>query len=79
VGIGIPTVASDQLGDELRDKRAEITSFFISFVVIGAYWRSHHRFWSQLKAVDNPLTRRSRSRRSPRPSPGSTPTSRCRS
>ena len=55
VGIGIPTVADNQLGDALREKRSEITSFFISFVVIGAYWRSHHRFWAQLQAVSSPL------------------------
>ncbi|MBM3661237.1 MAG: DUF1211 domain-containing protein [Actinobacteria bacterium] len=55
VGIGIPTVSDADLGDALREKRAEITSFFISFVVIGAYWRSHHRFWAGLKAVDNRL------------------------
>lgn len=55
VGIGIPTVSDAGLGDALREKRAEITSFFISFVVIGAYWRSHHRFWAQLDAVSNRL------------------------
>lgn len=51
VGIGIPTVSDGELGDALRDKRSEITSFFISFVVIGAYWRGHHRLFSRLRAV----------------------------
>lgn len=55
VGIGIPAVSDAGLADALREKRSEITSFFISFVVIGAYWRSHHRFWAGLRAVDNPL------------------------
>ena len=51
VGIGIPAVRDSQLGDALRDKESEIISFFIGFVVIGAYWRSHHRFWARLNAV----------------------------
>lgn len=55
VGIGIPAVSGAQLGDALRDKQSEITSFFISFIVIGAYWRSHHGFWAQLKAVNSRL------------------------
>jgi uncharacterized membrane protein len=55
VGIGIPTVRDSQLGDALRDKESEIVSFFIGFVVIGAYWRSHHRFWSRLEAVNSRL------------------------
>jgi len=55
VGIGVPAVSDAGLADALREKQAEITSFFISFVVIGAYWRSHHRFWAGLKAVDNQL------------------------
>lgn len=55
VGIGIPAVSDAGLADALREKQSEITSFFISFVVIGAYWRSHHRFWAGLRAVDNTL------------------------
>jgi uncharacterized membrane protein len=55
VGIGIPTVRDSQLGDALRDKESEIISFFISFVVIGAYWRSHHRFWARLNGVSSSL------------------------
>lgn len=55
VGIGIPAVSDAGLADALREKQSEISSFFISFVVIGAYWRSHHRFWAGLRAVDNPL------------------------
>lgn len=51
VGIGIPTVSDSRLGDALRDKRPEIISFFISFVVIGNYWLGHHQFFSRLRAV----------------------------
>jgi uncharacterized membrane protein len=53
VGIGLPKLANPaELGDELRDLEPEILSFFISFFVIGAYWRAHHDFFSRLKAVD---------------------------
>jgi uncharacterized membrane protein len=52
VGIGIPHVADAGLDQALRDKRQEILSFFVSFVVIGFYWLSHHEFVSHLRAVD---------------------------
>jgi uncharacterized membrane protein len=53
VGIGVPRLADPaELGDELRLLQPEILSFFISFFVIGAYWRSHHDFMSRLKSVD---------------------------
>jgi uncharacterized membrane protein len=52
VGIGIPHVRDSQLDQALRDKRQEIISFFLSFVVIGYYWLAHHRFFAQLRAVD---------------------------
>jgi uncharacterized membrane protein len=53
VGIGVPRLANPaELGDELRTLRPEILSFFISFFVIGSYWRAHHDFMSRLKTVD---------------------------
>jgi uncharacterized membrane protein len=52
VGIGIPHVADSAFDQALRDKRQEIYSFFISFVVIGYYWLAHHKFVSHLRAVD---------------------------
>ena len=55
VGIGVPKVAPDKLGDALRDLSPEILSFFISFVVIGFYWRGHHRFVARLGAIDDGL------------------------
>jgi TMEM175 potassium channel family protein len=55
VGIGVPTVAADGLDDALRDKQSEIISFVISFVVIGYYWLSHHRFFARLNAVTTTL------------------------
>jgi uncharacterized membrane protein len=54
VGIGVPRLANPaELGDELRNLEPEIVSFFISFFVIGFYWRAHHDFFSRLKAVDS--------------------------
>jgi uncharacterized membrane protein len=52
VGIGIPEVRDSQLEQALRDKRQEIFSFFVSFIVIGYYWLAHHRFVSHLRAID---------------------------
>jgi uncharacterized membrane protein len=39
----------------LRDLQPEIVSFFVSFAVIGFYWRGSHEFVSQLQAVDKGL------------------------
>ena len=53
VGIEVPRLANPaELGDSLRDLEASILSFFISFIVIGFYWRGHHRFFAILRAVD---------------------------
>ncbi|HEX5586462.1 MAG TPA: TMEM175 family protein [Acidimicrobiia bacterium] len=51
VGIGIPKVAESDLLEALRGLQPEVTSFFISFVVIGNYWLAHHRFVSHLAAT----------------------------
>jgi uncharacterized membrane protein len=55
VGIGIPSVASSEFEHALDDKIPEIISFFVSFVVIGFYWLSHHRFFSRLVALEQGL------------------------
>src|SRR5262245_2740094 len=55
VGIGIPSVAQGELGDALREKQSEITSFFVSFVVLGNYWLAHHRFFHRLASVSSVL------------------------
>ncbi len=52
VGIGIPHVADGDLSRALGDKDLEIFSFFLSFVVIGFYWLSHHQFFATLQRVD---------------------------
>ncbi|MFI5046700.1 MAG: TMEM175 family protein [Acidimicrobiia bacterium] len=51
VGVGIPHVSSSGLEKALSGKRPEITAFFISFVVVGNYWLSHHHFFAHLKAA----------------------------
>src|SRR5262249_25017353 len=48
VGVGIPHVTEEGLSHALSGKRPEVMAFFIAFVVIGNYWLSHHRFFSQL-------------------------------
>ena len=55
VGIGIPVASSKDFEHALHDKIPEITSFFISFVVIGYYWLAHHRFFSHVVAVEQGL------------------------
>jgi len=57
VGIGIPDVRDSELGAALRGKEAEITSFFISFFVIGFYWMGHHQFFGRLQTVNQRLMR----------------------
>jgi hypothetical protein len=52
VGIGIPRLHDGALDQALGDKRQEIFSFFLSFVVIGFYWLGHHSFFATLQRVD---------------------------
>jgi len=57
VGITVPALQTagdvSELADGLNDLSAEITSFFISFAVIGRYWVAHHQFVSLLRSIDN--------------------------
>jgi uncharacterized membrane protein len=55
VGIGVPAATDADFERALGDKVPEIISFFVSFVVIGYYWLAHHRFFSQLVAVEQGL------------------------
>jgi uncharacterized membrane protein len=57
VGIGIPSVAPRGFEHALDDKVPEIISFFVSFAVIGFYWLAHHRFFSQLGALESGIIR----------------------
>lgn len=58
VGIGIPHVHdTSKIAARVGDKGNEIFGFFLSFLVIGLYWLAHHRFFSNLVAVDGRLMR----------------------
>lgn len=37
--------------------REEFIAFLVSFAVIGAYWRAHHRVFKYVTALDGPLVR----------------------
>jgi uncharacterized membrane protein len=52
VTIGIPHVDADDLATALGDIWPQIVSFFIGFAVISTYWLAHHRFVSNLQAID---------------------------
>jgi len=53
VGIAVPEVQAAELRKALVDLEPQILSFFISFAVIGMYWRGHHRLFAELRAVDD--------------------------
>ena len=52
IGIEVPDIADpDSIGDladALGDRADSITSFVISFAVIGRYWVAHHQMFSLL-------------------------------
>lgn len=35
--------------------RPKVASFVISFVIIGVYWLTHHRYFEYVRSYDNPL------------------------
>src|SRR5512142_798349 len=50
-----PTVAAQQLPALLSAMQPRFMTFFISFVVIGVYWISHHRYFGYIKRYDTRL------------------------
>jgi uncharacterized membrane protein len=56
IGIVVPDLkhgdSVHELADALGDLIPNITSFSISFAVIGRYWAAHHQFFGLLKAID---------------------------
>ena len=50
-----PTVAAAELPRRLQAIGPYFMTFFISFVVIGIYWISHHRYFSHIKRYDTRL------------------------
>jgi uncharacterized membrane protein len=55
VGIGVPKVQDENLGQALAGLDSEIISFFIGFIVLGFYWLSHHAMFAGLRAVNTVL------------------------
>jgi uncharacterized membrane protein len=59
VDIKVPEIAAalarSELPARLSELSPQIMSFVISFVVIGIYWMSHHRYFSFIKRYDNRL------------------------
>ena len=58
--IGVPSLPAErdsapEMLDALKDKIPEITSFAISFFVIGRYWLAHHWLFARLQRVDRRL------------------------
>jgi len=50
-----PSLAATQLPAQLAAITPNLLIFFISFVVIGIYWISHHRYFSYIKRYDTRL------------------------
>src|SRR5512142_1871346 len=50
-----PTVAAQQLPALLSAMAPRFMTFFISFIVIGVYWISHHRYFGYIRRYDTRL------------------------
>ncbi len=55
--VAIPVVSARELGGALRDQTPDLLAFFVSFVVIGFYWLSHHRLFAAFGAVTTRIMR----------------------
>ena len=51
----VGVITSNDLQAMLSALTPRIMSFVISFVVIGVYWTSHHRYFTYIKSYDNVL------------------------
>ncbi len=50
-----PASAVTELPQQLSVMGPHLTSFFVSFIVIGIYWINHHRYFRYIKRYDNRL------------------------
>jgi uncharacterized membrane protein len=50
-----PAIAVTELPRQLSSMGPNLMTFFISFIVIGIYWISHHRYFGYIKRYDNRL------------------------
>jgi uncharacterized membrane protein len=55
VEIGRPAVTDGDLGTALLDEWPDYRSFALSFLVIGLYWRGHHRVFRYIVRYDDGL------------------------
>jgi TMEM175 potassium channel family protein len=59
IDLKLPEVSAPATASELSARLRELTprfiSFFISFVVVGVYWTSHHRYFRYIKRYDGVL------------------------
>jgi uncharacterized membrane protein len=55
IDLRVPAGVSVQSGHELHEAIPGITSFVISFVVIGLFWLAHHSMFRFITAFDRPL------------------------
>ncbi|WP_289603711.1 TMEM175 family protein [Arthrobacter sp. zg-Y877] len=57
VGIQVPRVPADQLGEAVAGQFREFAAYALSFVVTAAYWLSHHRLFRSLRGFTQSLQR----------------------
>ncbi len=50
-----PAHAATELPRQLSAMGSHLTSFFVSFIVIGIYWINHHRYFRYIRRYDNRL------------------------
>ena len=50
-----PALAAAELPAQLKAITPNLLTFFISFIVIGIYWISHHRYFNYIKRYDTRL------------------------
>ncbi len=50
-----PALAASQLPQQLAAIGSSFMTFFISFLVIGIYWISHHRYFGYIRSYDTRL------------------------
>lgn len=59
VNLEVPEIATDSAAAELPRRLLELwprfLSFFISFWIVGVYWRAHHRTFRYIKRYDRGL------------------------
>jgi uncharacterized membrane protein len=55
LGIEVPDVNQDDLGQALTDLGPSVFGYFLGFAVIGLFWVGHHAFFGEVARHDNRL------------------------